>query len=112
MRLPLGLQDIRPRTLILSGIFSVLIFALTIAPDPLAFLQVLSGLAAIGSFVLAYLNKSREDEGDSTQEVAASGEGPNRVIQIMDSTVELSYTGTEEQSTAEEDDVEDGEHQD
>lgn len=103
MRLPLGLQEIRPRTLVLSGILSVIIFALTVVPDPIAFLQILSGLAAIGSFILAYLNKSNASEGESTQEAAASGEGPNRVIQIMDSTVELSYPGTEETLSVDED---------
>lgn len=99
MRLPLGLRDIQPRALIIGGILSVLVFALTIVPDPLVFIQLLSGLAAIGSFVLAYLNQSRSDDGEPLQEAAATGDGPNRVIQIMDSTVELSYPDTGEAST-------------
>lgn len=90
----------------------MIVFVLTIVPDPIAVLQILSGFAAIGSFLLAYRNASSGGNGESTHEVAATGGGPTRVMQIMDSRVVLRYPGPEEAPTTEKEEAEERDRSD
>lgn len=96
MRLPLGLNSVSPRGLALSGLISATILLLTVVPDPIPLLQFLAAVSTVGSFVIAYLNWVNGQKQTREQEVVASGDSPHRVIQIMDSTVELSYPGDED----------------
>lgn len=96
MRLPLGLNSVSPRILAFSGLVSATILLLTVVPDPIPLLQFLAAVSTIGSFVLAYLNWVNGRKQTREQEVVATGDSPHRVIQIMDSTVELSFPGDED----------------
>lgn len=107
MNAPFGLNNVRPRTAILVGCLSLIGFVLTIVPDPLQILQALSGLAAIGSFVLAYLNHGNDRTDDNSQRVAAHGHGPTRTMQIRDSEIEVNLSkSSERQEPDDNDDLE------
>lgn len=104
MDAPFGLSDVPPRTAVLVGCLSLIAFILTIAPDPLQFLQAVSTLAAIGSFVLAYLNHSDDQTNDSSQRVATHGHGPTRTMQIRDSEIEVNLSKGGENSDSDDND--------
>jgi hypothetical protein len=102
MDAPQGLDDIRPRTAVLVGSLSLVVFILTIVPDPITVLQLLSAIAGIGSFVLAFLNHGSDRADESSQEVAAHGRGPTQVLQVMDSEITVDPSRKREQHETEE----------
>lgn len=104
MDVPFGLNEVPPRTAVLGGCLSSIAFVLTIVPDPLQFLQALSALAAIGSFVLAYLNSGDDQTNDKSQQVAAHGHGPTRTMQIRDSEIEVNFSKSGKQQEPDDND--------
>lgn len=111
MRSRLGIDDIRPRTALLTGVLFAGIFAVVISPKPTRTLQVLSAAAGIGSFLLAGRNYLYEDS-EQNQTVRTQGDGPQTVIQIGDVRAPINMEdvgrvgktrGTDERRNEEED---------
>lgn len=78
MRLP-GLDDIRPRTAVLVGFLSTAVLLLTIASNPVKLLRIFSLLAAMGSFVLAFLNWFGENDTGREQSAKRTA-GDHRLL--------------------------------